>query len=121
MKFCLFTIPLTGLPKYYIDNTKKAAVCKHITYLEDANLQLFIAGSYGSIMFLQQKEFCDHYHTEDGEEHNEDEETHVGAFLGAGGRGARAPSHHAGGDFAWARAQDAVSRARAPHVAQLPL
>lgn len=73
-------------------------------------------------MFLQQKEFRDHYHTEDGEEHDEDEETHVGAFLGTGGgREARAPSHRAGGNFAWARAEEAVSRARAPHDARLPL
>lgn len=100
---------------------RKNLVCKHITYLEDTNLQLFVARSPGSIMFLQQKEFCDHYHTEDGEEHDEDEETHVGAFLGAGGRGARAPSHLADGDFAWARAEEAVSRARAPHDARLPL
>lgn len=111
---------LNRFTKNYIDDTKKVS-SKHITYLVDANLQLFVAGSYGPIMFLQQKEFCDHYHTEDGEEHDEDEETHVGAFLGAGGRGARAPSHRAGEDFAWARAEEAVSRARAPHDARLPL
>lgn len=52
---------------------------------------------------LKQEQLCENYHAKHGEEHDEYEETDVGALLRAVRGRPRAPPHRADSSLAWAR------------------
>lgn len=56
-----------------------------------SDLQMFISGSRRLIRPFQRQQFSEDYDTKHRKEHDEDEETDIGALFGAGRR--RAPLH----------------------------